>query len=120
MNISAASLSCFILAAVLSGFLLPSAHAELVSTEQVSTAAKVQADREKIRTFLNRSDAERSLQAMGVAPEKAKERVDAMTDAEVETIAAKIDALPAGGNIGGMDARLIVLIVAIVAIALLI
>jgi Family of unknown function (DUF6627) len=110
----------FVLIAALCGFLLPSANAELISTDQVASAAKIRADREKIRAFVNRAAAQQSLQAMGVKPESAKQRVDALTDEEVETIAGKIDALPAGGNLSNMDSRLLIVIVAIVAIVLII
>lgn len=119
MNTFACKLRHAVLIAIVYGFLAPTAQAGLVPTEQVSADAKVQADREKIRAFMNRADAQQSLQAMGVEPESAKQRVDALTDAEVETIAGKIDALPAGGNLGNIDSKLLVLIVAIVAIVLI-
>ncbi len=105
-------------AAIAAAFALPlqSAQAELVSTEQVASDVKVQADREKVRAFLSRADAQRSLVALGVEPELAKQRVDALTDAEVVTIAGKIDTLPAGGALTNTELILIVLIAILVAI----
>ncbi len=54
-------------------------------------------DRERLRAFVARDDAAKQLQSLGVAPESVQGRVDAMTDAEVQLIAGKIDSLPAGG-----------------------
>lgn len=107
-----------LLAAVAAALALPlqSAQAELVSTEQVTVDAKAQADREKVKAFLSRADAERNLIEMGVAPETAKQRVDSLTDEEVATIAGKIDTLPAGGALSSTEVILIVLIAILIAI----
>jgi hypothetical protein len=53
---------------------------------------------------------------LGVAPETARERVDALTDAEVANLAAQIDTLPAGGALSTTEWILIVLIAILVAI----
>lgn len=105
-------------AAIAAAFALPlqSARAELVSTDQVAPETKAQADREKVKAFLNRTDAERKLIDMGVAPDTAKQRVDALTDAEVSNIAGKIDTLPAGGALSNTELILIVLIAILIAI----
>lgn len=38
------------------------------------------------------------LQQLGLSPQAARERVAALSDAEVAGLAGRIDALPAGGN----------------------
>ena len=91
-----------------------SAMAELVSTDKVASKAEVQADREKIRTFLSRADAERTLKALGVDDKSAKERVNALTDSEVISLAGKIDSLPAGGALGTNDIIIILLVAILV------
>lgn len=108
-------LNSILLAAVLA---LPfqSTQAGLISTEQVASDTRVQEDREKVRAFLSRSDAERNLVALGVEPDLAKQRVDALTDAEVMTLAGKIDSLPAGGALSTTDLLIIVLVAILVAL----
>jgi len=104
--------------AIAAAFALPPplARAELVSTEQLVSDYGVQADREKVRAFLSRADAQREMKAMGVAPETAKQRVDALTDAEVTNLAGKIDTVPAAGRLSTTELILIVLIAILVAI----
>lgn len=95
-----------------------SALADMVSTDRVASDAAIQADREKIRAFMSRADAERSLKALGVDAASAKARVDALTDAEVIRLADKIDTLPAGGDLGKNDIVIILLIAILVALIL--
>lgn len=93
-----------------------SVQAELVTTDQVASDARMQEERAKVRAFLNRADAERNLVALGVNPEFATQRVDALTDEEVVHLAGKIDSLPAGGALSNQDLILILLVVILVAI----
>jgi hypothetical protein len=87
---------------------------ELVSTEQILQ----QSDRERVEAFMQRGDVESKLKTLGVAPEFAKQRVDALTDEEVRHIAGKLDTLPAGAAISTTEWILIVLIAILVVIAL--
>lgn len=81
------------------GPLARSASAALLSTEQVLSApAGPQDARARVQAFLARADVERELARFGVDPERARERVALLSDAEVSRIAGKIDALPAGGD----------------------
>lgn len=48
---------------------------------------------------LDNSEVIDKLVAMGVDPKAAKDRIANMTDAEAQTLAAKIDSMPAGGNV---------------------
>lgn len=116
MNNRASRVWSSILFAVALAIPFQPARAELIATDQVASAAQVQADREKIRAFLNRADAERSLVALGVKPELAKQRVDALTDAEVVSLAGKIDTLPAGGYLSNTDVIIILLVAILVAL----
>jgi hypothetical protein len=88
------------------------ATAEIVTTEQVLP----QADRERVHEFLNREGVEDRLKQLGVAPEEARKRVDAMTPEEVQVVAGKIDTLAAGGALSSTDWIIILLIVIIVLI----
>ncbi len=94
------------------------AQAGMISTDRIASDAKVQSDRQKIRAFMNRADAQAKLTALGIDPKLAKERVDALTDQEVVQIAGKIDSLPAGASMDKYDIMIILLIAILVAIAI--
>jgi hypothetical protein len=74
------------------------ASAAIVSTDQVAAGA----ERERVRGFLDRAEVRERLQSMGVDAEAARARVDALTDDEATDLAARIDQLPAGGDILGV------------------
>ena len=75
---------------------LPLATAGMVGAEQVLSATTVQADRTAVNGVLTRADVTSQLQAMGVDPKLAQDRVAAMTNDEVHTLAGKMNSLPAG------------------------
>ena len=47
---------------------------------------------------MQRTDVQAEMRALGVDPAEAAQRVRAMSDSEVQHLAGRIDALPAGGN----------------------
>ncbi len=77
---------------------LPAAQASLVGTEAVINATRVQQDRARLHQLLNREDVKSQLIARGVDPSQVQARVDSLTDQEVQTLAAKMDQMPAGGD----------------------
>jgi hypothetical protein len=87
------------------------ATAGMIGTDQVVTSS-AQADRTTVMNFLNRSDVATKLQSLGVDPSTAKERVAAMTDQEAQSLAGRINALPAGGDISTGGVILILILVA--------
>ena len=88
-------------------------RAAVISTETAINLEE-RADRiAHINTVLAREDVRSTLIDLGVSPEDAAARVETMTDAELQMLAAQLDELPAGG-IG------IVGVVGIVAIVLVI
>ena len=68
-------------------------HAGMVSTDSAMTGA----ERERVASFLERADVRAQLEARGVEAAQVKARVAALTDEEAASLAARIDALPAGG-----------------------
>jgi hypothetical protein len=74
------------------------ASAAVVSTDQVSASAQ----RERVKDFLDRQEVRARLQSMGVDADAARARVDALTDEEANQMAARIDQLPAGGDVLGV------------------
>ena len=81
---------------------LPAAQASLVGTEAVINATQVQHNRERLHQMLNREDVKSQLIARGVDPSQVQARVDSLTDQEVQTLAAKMDQMPAGGDALGL------------------
>jgi hypothetical protein len=80
--------------------------ASLLILATAMTAAPVQAamlaanagpDHQRIAAALERDDVRAQLAARGVSLGEAQARVAALTDAEAAELAARIDALPAGG-----------------------
>lgn len=112
------SISRYAGAALLAGSLAlsPTAQAAMVTTQDALSAQQLQADRDKVRNFLDRAAVKDKLQALGVDAVMAKGRVDALSDQEVQLLAQKIDSLPAGGALGTTDIILILLVAILVAI----
>jgi hypothetical protein len=86
------------------------ATAGMIGTDQV-VASSPQADRTTVLNFLNRGDVANKLQSLGLDPATAKDRVGAMSDQEVQALAGRIDAMPAGAS----DAGVLLLIILIAA-----
>lgn len=87
------------------------AQAGMIGTDQVVAAAS-QADRGSVLNFVSRSDVTSQLQAMGLDPATAKDRVAAMTDEEVRYVAGKIESMPAGADGAGL--LLLIIIIALI------
>jgi len=75
-----------------------SAQAGLIGTDQAIANAQDLANRDKVRDFVSRGDVIKQLEGMGLSGTIAQERVNAMTQEEVNRIAGKIDSMPAGAN----------------------
>ena len=89
------------------------ATAGMIGTDQVVTSSS-QADRTAVLNFLSRSDVANKLQSLGIDPSNAKDRVAAMTDQEVQSLAGRINSLPVGADTSWGAVLLIILIVAAV------
>lgn len=92
---------CFLLTSFTSVGFTQSVQAAIISTEQAVAAHTAQQNRDKLAAALNRPDVAAELERMGVAKNEAQARVAAMSDAEVATLAGRVDSLPAGGDIVG-------------------
>ena len=76
---------------------LPS-FAAMITTDNALAAP---AERARVSQLLERADVQARLQAYGVSPSDVQARVAAMSDQEAAELAARIDTLPAGGDIIG-------------------
>ena len=83
------------------------ATAGMIGTDQ-AVATTAQMDRTTVVNFLTRADVSGQLQSMGIDPSSAGERVAALSDQEVRTLAGRINSLPAGGLSDAWAAVLII------------
>ena len=90
------------------------ASAGMIGTDQVATST-VSADRAAVSSFMSRGDVQNQLQAMGIDPKSAQERIAALSDSEVQSLAGKIGTVPAGADAG--DTVVALLIIGAIAVA---
>ena len=83
---------------------VPHAYAGIIGIDE-------QVERDRVKSLLERPELGAELQKMGVAPEEARARVDAMTPQEVSQLAGRLDALAAGGAASNRDLLLVILLV---------
>lgn len=77
------------------------AQAALIGTEQVVAPSKSEADRARVAAFVAREDVRDELRKMGVDASEAERRVAVMSDIEIQRVATRIDAAPAGQGAAG-------------------
>ena len=73
-------------------------YAGMIGTQAAVDEQQAAMDREALLGLLQRDDLRSELQAYGVNPEQARERVAAMSDTEVHALAGKVGDLPSGGD----------------------
>jgi hypothetical protein len=112
MNVWAKGI-CRVLIALMIWMPYQIATAGMIGTDKV-VASTSQADRTTVLNFLSRSDVASKLQTLGIDPSSAKDRVAAMTDEEVQSLAGKINSMPAGAMSTGAAVLLIIIIAAAV------
>ena len=82
-------------------------HAGMVSTDQVIRTERVEqpspdresATRQRIQALLARDEVRAEMIELGVDPDEAARRVDALTESELLTLAGRLDQLPAGEGV---------------------
>jgi hypothetical protein len=89
-----------------------SALAELIGTDAVLQAS----DRDHLREVVERPEVQKKLESLGISPQDAQDRVDSLSDEEVRTLAARIDALPAGGTLTKEELLIIIIVILLVAL----
>ena len=83
--------SVLIICTLGAGMPLP-ATAGMVATDQVAAGG----ERDRVKSFLNRAEVQEQLHGLGLSPQAARERVDAMSDEEAASLAGRLEQLPAG------------------------
>jgi hypothetical protein len=90
---------------------MPQAHAGMIGTGE----AAAQGERARVKAL---DELGRALSQMGIAPQDAAARVDAMSDAEVLELAGRLDAAVAGGQLTNEQLLLIIIILLLIIIIL--
>jgi hypothetical protein len=87
-----------VLSFLLLDFNLHTAQAQMVGTSAVIEEQQEATNREQVASFLAREDVKQIMIQYGVDTIEAQNRVDSLTNAELERIAKSMDQLPAGGD----------------------
>ncbi len=85
--------------------------AGMLDTHTLITTAGAQSERMELAQRLQTTQAQDTLVRMGVDPADAQLRIDRLSDAEVATLNARMDELPAGGNVLGVVAAVFIILV---------
>lgn len=84
---------------IVSMIMLPfSTQAGMIGTDQAVASAQDLANVDKVRDFVARADVAKQFEALGLSSATAADRVNAMTQEEINRIAGKIDSMPAGAG----------------------
>src|SRR5262245_43690102 len=95
MNSSFGRVVCRLLIALMIWTPYQIAQAGMIGTDQVAQQSS-QSDRNTVLGFVSRAEVASQLQAFGIDPSTAKDRIAAMSDEEVRSLAGKIHSQPAG------------------------
>lgn len=84
---------------VWSGLLAQNVSAGIITTESLLTDLNAEQLQSRLSKVLERDDVLERLQAYGVSPADAADRVAALSEHEVQQLAQHFDELPAGGDV---------------------
>jgi hypothetical protein len=75
------------------------AQGEMVPTDRIDFVGQTRpAARERLAALFDRTDVRVALERHGVSADEARARVGALSEEEIESLAARFDSLPAAGN----------------------
>ncbi len=89
--------TCRVLVVSLLALSFQTARAGMIGADQAAAPATPAAERAMVLGALDRSEVASQLQAMGVDPNTARTRINAMNDQEVHAMAQDMQTAPAGG-----------------------
>jgi len=76
-------------------------QAAMVGTGEVLAGEAEAEARERLTTLMQRSEVQEQLTSLGIDPERAAERVAALSDAEVAKLEGRLQEAPAGSGVVG-------------------
>lgn len=100
-----------ILATLVFGLQATGAHAGMFATDALAGQPSADANRSEIDALLASAELQRELVALGVDPQAAAERIQALTPAEMQLLHERIDELPAGAGAAGVAVIVLLVLV---------
>lgn len=94
-------ITCRVLVVSLLTLSFQTANAGMIGADQAAAAGAAQTQRAMVLGVLDRAETAAQLQAQGIDPAVARERVATMTDQEVQTLAQDMHTAPAGALSSG-------------------
>lgn len=82
----------------------------MLSSEQNYVRSERIRQEAQVGSFMAREEVLQQLESLGVSPELAAERVGAMTDAQLQQLALRIDEMPAGSGALGVVVTVLVIL----------
>jgi hypothetical protein len=101
MTTSMKKMTCRALVVSLLALSFQTANAGLIGADQAAAAGAAQTERGMVMSVLARAETAQQLQAQGIDPQMARERVATMTDQEVSALAQNMQTAPAGALTSG-------------------
>lgn len=101
--------TCRVLVVAMLALSFQTARAGMIGTDQAAADGGAAAQRGLVMSVLERAETAVQLQAQGIDPAMARERVASMTDQEVRQLAGDMQTAPAGAmNTGGWLAVIVI------------
>ena len=98
MNANLFRMICRLLVASMMLMTFSSAQATMIGAEQLAANPSAAAERLALAQTISRAEVAQQLQSLGIEPQVALERVNAMTDEEVHSLSGQVSSLPAGAH----------------------
>jgi cobalamin biosynthesis Mg chelatase CobN len=112
MKTAMKKMTCRALVVSLLALSFQTANAGLISADRATSPAA--GDRAMVMSLFDRAETTAQLQAQGIDPQAARERVAAMSDQEVQQLAQDIQTAPAGATLHAAGWVAVVAVLAIV------
>lgn len=96
------TIAAAVVMAVTSLCLQAPASAAMIGTGVVVAGQQAALERSRVRSVLDRQDVRDQLEALGVDPRAAQQRVAALSDEEIRALDGRLGELPAGGDVLGI------------------
>ena len=93
--------TCRVLIVAMMALSFQTARAGMIGTDQAAADGGASAQRSLVMSVLERAETVAQLQAQGIDPAMARERVASMTDQEVRQLAGDMQTAPAGAMSSG-------------------
>lgn len=101
-------MNCILSAAI--AFAPMTLHADMVGTQTMLKGERQSAQMELMENFMASEDVRNRMEAMGVDPAIAAERVASLTDSQLQQLAVHLEDAPAGSGALGAVATVLVII----------